>query len=196
MVQSGFASGANSAGVIDIFSQVRAMIDARDDQIRLLRQEFVKRNNHAVRGRAINGPLALGDVVANNRLTKRQRLRRAALFGAWRHDANGCQILQYFGQPEQSGGLIAIIVGQENVSHSSRETLYLREMKGCRSQLVCAAVVIAASSLHRFIASSEETSHNHCAPRATAAILRSAGRIPPAGIGSEFAPPKAKYTWR
>src|SRR6266849_1049695 len=75
-MQRSLARRSNGPGVVDIFTEIRTVIDAGNHHVRLLRHESVQRNNDAIRRRPVDRPLSLADLVANNRLPQRQRLRR------------------------------------------------------------------------------------------------------------------------
>ena len=85
-MQRGFAGGANGAGVVDVLTEIGAEIDPGDNQIGRFGQEAMESDDYGVGRSAFDGPLALADVVTNNRLSQGQRLRRSTLLTIGRHD--------------------------------------------------------------------------------------------------------------
>ncbi len=109
-MQRRFARRAHRSRVVRVFSQVGAKIYSRNYQVRRLRQQFVQRDDHRISRRAVHGPLPLRHVVAHNRLTQRQRLRRATLLVARRNNAYCRESLQLGRECAQALGLYPIIV--------------------------------------------------------------------------------------
>src|ERR1700722_9545965 len=125
MVQRCFPSCSHGSRVIYVLAEVCAEIYSGNNHIRPLRQKLMQRHNDAVGWRSVDGPLALRDGVTHDRLTQRQRLGRAALFAAWRDDADRGEALQLRSQRAQSRRFIAVIVSQKYVRHG-RERFVLR----------------------------------------------------------------------
>ncbi len=117
-MQRAFPRGAHGSGVIDVFSEIRAMVDSGNHHVRLFRQKFVQRHDYAIRRRPIDGPFVLRNLVADDGLPQRQRLRRSALLPARRHNTHGGKSLQRRCQRPQPFGLVSIIVGKKNVLHT------------------------------------------------------------------------------
>jgi hypothetical protein len=66
----GFACSADGAGVVDVFAQVRAVIDAGDDQVRRRGKQAVQGDDDAVGRSAVDGPLVFGNLMADDGLTE------------------------------------------------------------------------------------------------------------------------------
>ena len=79
-VDRSFARGAHGAGVVDVLAHVRPAIDPGNHQVRLLLQQSVKRQNHRVGGSSLHRVFVFANLLAINRLAKRERLRRGTAF--------------------------------------------------------------------------------------------------------------------
>ncbi len=121
-MKSAFARRTHGSRVVDVFSEIRAMIDSGNHHVRLFRQKFVQRYDHAIRRRPVDGPLALRDFVANDRLPQRQRLRRPALFPARRHNTHCGKSFQSRGQRAQPFRLVSVIVSEKYVRHGCADS--------------------------------------------------------------------------
>ena len=117
MMQRALARRAHGTRVIDIFPEICAVIDSGNHHIRLFLQKFVQRHDHAVRRRPVDGPLPLPNLIANDRLPQRQRLRRPALFPARCNNAHRCKTFQRRYQRAKAFRLISVVVGQEYMRH-------------------------------------------------------------------------------
>lgn len=113
-MQSGLTRGSHGAGVVDIFAEIRAVIDSGDDEVGLVREELVERDDNAIGGRAVHGPVALGYGLTHDGLAESERLRRAAALGAWRHDADFGEIRESFRERTESRRVVAVIVREQN----------------------------------------------------------------------------------
>src|SRR6266404_6619111 len=122
MMQRSLARRSNGPRVIYIFPEIRAVIDPGNNHVRFLRQKFVQRNNDAIRRRPIDRPLSLADLVANNRLPQRQRLRRSAALQTGRNYADRREAFERLRQRSKSLGLVPVIIGQKNVRHDSNDS--------------------------------------------------------------------------
>ncbi len=116
-MQRALTRRAHGTGVIDIFPEIRAVVDSGNHHVRFFRQKFVQRHDHAIRRRPVDGPFPLRDPVAHDRLPQRQRLRRPAALQARRNDAHRGKSFQRRRQRAQPFRLIAIVVGQKYVRH-------------------------------------------------------------------------------
>ena len=101
------------------------MIDAGDNQVRGLLEEFVHADDDAIGGSAVDGPLIFGDGVADDGLAEGQGLRGAAAFPAWGHDADMGEIFQFYGDGPHSFREIAVIIGEQNSWFFHGRQLYL-----------------------------------------------------------------------
>src|SRR5260370_487399 len=116
-MQRAFARGAHGTRVIDIFPEIRAVVDSGNHHVRFFRQKFVQRHDPAIRRRPVNRPLALRNLIANDRLPQRQRLRRPAALQARRHNTHRGKSFQRRRQRAKSFRLISVVVGQKNRWH-------------------------------------------------------------------------------
>src|SRR5437016_715217 len=121
VVQRAFPRRPHGPRVVHVFTEVRAVVDSGNQQVRLFRQKLVQRHDHAIRGGAVNGPLALRNAVAHDGLPERQRLRRAALLAARGNNAQCYNIRKLLRERPQPFRLISIVVCQKYMSHMSLE---------------------------------------------------------------------------
>src|SRR2546429_63244 len=121
VVQRAFPRRPHGPQVVHVFTEVRAVVDSGNQQVRLFRQKLVQRHDHAIRGGAVNGPLALRNAVAHDGLPERQRLRRAALLAARGNNAQCYNIRKLLRERPQPFRLISIVVCQKYMSHMSLE---------------------------------------------------------------------------
>ncbi len=110
-MQRGLARGTDGTRVVDVLTEIRAEIDSGNDQAGRLWQKPVKGDDHRVRRRTFDGPLPFTDVVADNRLTQRQRLRRPALLAMRRHDAYRSESLKPRREGFQPGSVNSVVIG-------------------------------------------------------------------------------------
>ena len=116
-MQRRFARRSHRSGVIDVFAHVRAVIDAGDHQVGLLREQFVQRHNHRVGRSSFHRPVPFFFAMHHDRPPQRQRLRRAALFCKRRNNAYRRKILQRRLQRAQSFRAVPIVICEENIRH-------------------------------------------------------------------------------
>src|SRR6266568_1569175 len=118
-MQRAFARRPHRPRVIDVLPEIRPVIDAGNYHVRLFRQKFVQRHDHAIRRRPVDGPLALRDLVTHNRLPQRQRLCRPALLAARGNDTHRREVTERLRQRSKPLRLIPIVICLKYVRHGS-----------------------------------------------------------------------------
>lgn len=117
VVDRGFHGGADRAGVIDIFAEIAAAIDAGDNEVGLVFEKSVESENHGVGGGAFDGIFAGGDLVAIDGLAESERLCGGAAFVRGSDDGQSGVIFESVHESAEAGGVDAVVVGDENVRH-------------------------------------------------------------------------------
>ena len=112
-----FHRRAHRPGIKNVFAQIPAAIDSGNHQVRPVGQQFIQRQNHRIRRRALDRPFALRNLLPENRLPQRQRLRGRAALMARRHHADRPQPFDRLDQRAQAFRLNPVVVRNQNVRH-------------------------------------------------------------------------------
>src|ERR1043165_163902 len=116
--QRSFERGGDRAGVGDVVAEVRAEVDAGDDEVgAVLLHQLQDRQVHAVRRRAVDDPLVLFELQEAQRTVERERVRGRALLAVGRDDDDVAGRLQRRGELAQAFAVDAVVVGEEDAGH-------------------------------------------------------------------------------
>jgi len=119
-VEAAFQRGSDGAGIDDVNAQVRAVVDAGEDQVELDFFKFGETNFDTVCGGAVDGPLCCASGIevgaaGVNDVVHGQRMTFSALLNLRRCDVDLVMWDEGFGEGFQSGGLDAVVVADEDV---------------------------------------------------------------------------------